>query len=84
MSATASDIDLRAQLASIDRTMAETRKLLAEAGKLRQEGDKLEREGLKLLRDRGLAPWQMLATFSSGGLIVFLITALGRARGWWP
>jgi hypothetical protein len=57
------DLDIRAQLARIDRDMAETHKLLAEQGKLTAEQQKLGAEQMKLFaegtkfnRDRWLIP----------------------------
>jgi hypothetical protein len=64
------DLDIRAQLARIDRDMAETHKLLAEQGKLTAEQQKLGAEqnkftaeqvklfaeGAKFNRDRWLIP----------------------------
>jgi hypothetical protein len=49
--------DVRAQLARIDRDLAENQKLLAESGKLFAEERKLFAEERKLSRDTGLAPW---------------------------
>jgi hypothetical protein len=87
-------LDLRAELARIDRDRAETRKLteesekfIAEQRKLLSEGrmlaaeqDKLQAEGRKLDRDRWLAP--ALATVSMvGGLLgiaSFIAHLLGR------
>jgi hypothetical protein len=57
-------LDLRAELARIDRDRAETHKLLEEATKLTAERHKLMREGEKfraeehkLWRDWTMAPW---------------------------
>jgi hypothetical protein len=52
-----SSFDVRAQLARIDRDLAENEKLLSEARKLFAEERKLFAEERKLQRDTGLAPW---------------------------
>jgi hypothetical protein len=49
------DLDLRAELARIDRDRAETEKLFEESRKFRIEQDKLFAEALKL---RGDSRWQ--------------------------
>jgi hypothetical protein len=58
------ELDLRAELARIDRDRAETqklfdegRKLRAEEGKLLREGEKFRAEEHKLWRDWRMAPW---------------------------
>jgi len=67
-------LDLREQIARIDRARAETeklseeaRKFVAEQHKLMAEREKLASETLKLDRDRVLAPWQ-IAVVTMGGL----------------
>jgi hypothetical protein len=69
-----SSLDLREQIARIDRARAETeklseetRKFVAEAHKLAAERDKLAAEARKLNRDRALAPWPV-AIVTMGGL----------------
>lgn len=66
-------LDLRAELARIDRDRAETRKLQAETNKFVAEQQKLMAEAAKLRRDWWLAP--VLAVMTAvggaiGGLIV--------------
>jgi hypothetical protein len=65
-------LDLRAELARIDRDRAETTKLTAESRKFIAEQNKLLSEGRKLERDRWLAPLVLLGSIS-GGLIATLI-----------
>jgi hypothetical protein len=78
--------DLKAELARIDRDMAETRKFVAEQAKLQAEQGKLQAEQAKfyaeqakLTRDRYLAPWLAIAGLTGG--IVTVITLLARLLG---
>ncbi len=66
-------IDLREQLAQIDRAQAETRKFVAEQSKLIAEASKLNRE-------RVLAPWLASAAVIGGllGLVTFASRLLGH------
>lgn len=66
-------LDLREQIERIDRDIAESRKLRYESDKLNEERNKMwhearkfEAERDKLLRDRGLAPWIVAASFGGG------------------
>jgi hypothetical protein len=73
------ELDLRAELARIDRDRAETHKLTAESQKLTAEQHKLMREGekfraeeWKLWRDWRMAPWVFVASLLAaliGGVI---------------
>lgn len=66
-------IDLRAEIARIDRDRAEAAKLQEEVRKFAAEQHKLMAEAQKLDRDRWLAPWVIAATLLSGavgGIIV--------------
>ena len=73
------ELDLRAELARIDRDRDETDKLTAESQKLTAEQHKLMREGekfraeeWKLWRDWRLAPWVFAASLLAaviGGII---------------
>jgi hypothetical protein len=72
------DLDLRAEIARIDRDRAETQKLFAEQDKLFAEQRKLVAESLKL---RGDARWQPILVLSGVGAAVLtsfaaLLTAL--------
>jgi len=65
-------LDLRAELARIDRDRAETAKLFAEQHKLMHEAEKLRAEEHKLWRDWQLAPWVLALSLIAaliGGLI---------------
>jgi hypothetical protein len=57
MSDTPAGLDLRAELARIDRERADTQKLYAETRKLLAERGKLDAEGRKFNRD----PWIIMA-----------------------
>jgi hypothetical protein len=84
-------LDLRAELARIDRDRAESQKLIAEGEKLQAEQRKLIAEDLKLAaeqrklfsegrklnRDRWLAPLVLLASLC-GGVIVAVISHVWR------
>jgi hypothetical protein len=64
-------LDLRAEIARIDRDRAETHKRQGETDKFVAEQRKLIAQA-KLTRDRFLAPWRMIASLS-GGIIVAVI-----------
>lgn len=69
-------LDLRAEIARIDRDRAETHKLQGETDKFVAEQRKLIAEAAKLTRDRLLAPWLLIASLFaavSGGVIVAVI-----------
>ncbi len=68
-----------AELARIDRTLAENGKLRAEEEKLRSERLKYDAEALKLRRDRFLAP--ALALAATLGAIAALTPSIMRALG---
>jgi hypothetical protein len=82
MSETPADLDLREQIARIDRDLTdaarmreETRKFVAEAHKLQREAEKFRAEEIKLWRDWRLAPWIVIGGFVAaliGGLIARL------------
>jgi hypothetical protein len=55
-------LDLAEQVARVLRSNAETQKFVEEQSKLRAEQAKLQAEADKLVRDRMLAPWQIVAT----------------------
>ncbi len=68
-------IDYAAQLAGIERSMAETRKFVAEQNKLSEETlklgaekIKLNEEALKMARDRSLAPLALFSGLVGGAL----------------
>jgi hypothetical protein len=65
------DLDLRAELARIDRDRAETQKLFAEERKLFAERDKL----------RGDARWQPIIVI--GGVGVAVLTSLATLLSVW-
>lgn len=74
-------LDLRAEIARIDRDRAESQKLQEEVRKFVAEQHKLSAEAAKLQRDRWLAPFVLTATLIgslSGGLIVAVISHLWR------
>ena len=80
------DLDLRAELARIDRDRAETSKLVAESYKLHAEQRKLLAEQANLiaqeaktLREWRLAPW--LAWLGiTGGVVTLAVAALRALR----
>lgn len=59
-------LDLRAEIARIDRDQAEIHKLMAEARKFSAEQQKLFAEAAKLDRDRWLAPALAIAAVIGG------------------
>lgn len=86
------DLDVREQIARIDRLIVEaakfreeTRRIDAEREKLREETrrieferEKLREETRKISRDQTLAPWQIVVTaMGTGGALVALIKVLG-------
>lgn len=84
MSATYPDInlDLREQVARIDRAIAETHKLQAESDKFGSEQRKLAAEAAKLHRDRWLAPVLAAASFvvACGSVVISILTYLAHAH----
>lgn len=86
------ELDLKEQLARIDRAIEEThkfseeaRKLGTEQLKLSAEQFKLTEEALKLRRDRGLAPWLAVVAISGGvGGIIAGVTAILHLAGKLP
>jgi hypothetical protein len=72
------DLDLRAEIARIDRDRAETQKLFAEQDKLFAEQRKLAAESLKL---RGDARWQPVLVIS--GVAVAVLTSLATLLSVW-
>ena len=69
-------LDLRAEIARIDRDRAESEKLQEETRKFTAEQRKLIAEAGKLNRDRWLAPWVLVSTLIgsiSGGAIVAVL-----------
>ena len=81
-------LDLREQLARIDRSLAEAEKLRIETRRLNAQANKLAAEERKLLRDRSVSLYQIIiaavvgvAAFmtASGGLVGIraLLHALG-------
>jgi hypothetical protein len=70
-------LDLRAEIARIDRERAETAKLAEEARKFVAEHDKLIAEGRKYERDRWLAPL-VLAASLLGGVLVAVVSHFWR------
>ena len=73
------DLDLREQIARIDRTQAELSKLLAEQPKLVAETAKLTAETLKLERDRRVST--LLAITGLIGGILAIIQFVLHLRG---
>ena len=81
-------LNIREQIARIDRAIeeghkftAEQHKLMADEQKRAQEARKLDAEHDKLRRDRNLAPWLLMASTTSGvvsAVVVSLITHLWR------
>ena len=70
-------LDLRAEIARIDRERAETAKLTEEARKFVAEQGKLIAEGRKYERDRWLAPL-VLAASLLGGVLVAIVSHFWR------
>lgn len=66
------DLDLRAEIARIDRERAETRKLTQESDKFAAEQRKLISESQKLDKERWWFPWLQVIT-----AIAAIIAALG-------
>jgi Tfp pilus assembly protein PilN len=66
MSDDKSSLDLREQIARIDRDQAEVHKLMAETRKFSTEQQKLSAEAAKLDRDRWLAPALAIAAVIGG------------------
>jgi hypothetical protein len=71
-------LDMREQIARIDRALAghgkfqaETEKLLAESRKFRVEREKRGAAAGKLQRDRMLAPWAIVVTAIGTGAALF-------------
>jgi Tfp pilus assembly protein PilN len=64
-------LNLRDEIARIDRAMAETQKFSAETQKSVAEQQKLIAEARKLHRDRALVPWQVIATLLGAGAALF-------------
>lgn len=71
-------LNIREQIARIDRAIEENAKARVEAAKLSAERDKLAAEALKLARDRAIAPWQVAATAVAASAA--LVGASGEAR----
>ena len=76
-------LDYAAQLAAIERSIAETRKfgeeqhkLNAEASKLAAEQNKLTAEALKFQRERSLAPLLVISSVLSAALSAALTALL--------
>lgn len=65
-------LNLREQIERIDRQRAEGLKFAAEQHKLAAEQQKLMAEALKLNRDRWLAPWVLLTSLLSGGVVAII------------
>jgi len=82
MSDIPADLDLREQIARIDRALAETHKFQAETNKLQEEAQKLLEEGRKYRRDRWLAPWT-LAVAILGGVGLGIVQLVAHLAGWW-
>ena len=75
-------LDLRQELARIDRDRAETRKLQEESEKFIAEPRKLLAESRKLDRDRWLAPWSLLIALT-GGVGLGIVHLVAHLAGWW-
>jgi hypothetical protein len=71
--ATAESIMSRQELATLDRTIAETHKLVAETGKLLAERDKFR-------RDRSVA--MLLGIGAAGGAVATAAGLVLKALGW--
>jgi len=82
MSDIPADLDLREQIARIDRALAETHKFQAETNKLQEEAQKLLEEGRKYRRDRWLAPWT-LGVAILGGVGLGIVQLVAHLAGWW-
>lgn len=72
-------LDIREQIARIDRTQAEMQKLNAETQKFVAEQSKLSAEAGKFNRDRYLAP--ILTAAAVGGVVSAIVPTLLRAWG---
>lgn len=75
-------LDMREQLARIDRALAENQKFAAEQSKFTAEQAKLQAEALKLSaeadklrKDAELAPWQVFIVLLTGAAGFFLAGA---------
>jgi len=75
-------LDLRAEIARIDRDRAESDKLRQESERFIAEQRKLIAEGRTLDRDRWLAPWSLLIALM-GGLGLGLVQLVAHLLGWW-
>ena len=75
-------LDLRQELARIDRDRAETCKLQEESEKSIAEQRKLLAESRKLDRDRWLAPWSLLLALM-GGVGLGIVQLVAHLAGWW-
>lgn len=90
MSDVPADLDLREQIARIDRMREETRKFSAEMNKLAAEQSKLAAEQIKLAsegrkfdRERGLAPWQSIAiALGAIAALVASMVSIAKSLGW--
>ena len=80
MSAAEGLLDLREQIARIDRAQEEVRKFSAETRKLTAEAEKLYAEASKLGRDRWLAP--VIVTFSGLAALGGLVAAIASLHLW--
>jgi hypothetical protein len=70
-------INLRAEIARIDRDRAETHKLQGESDKFIAEQRKLIAEGRKFDREPVLAPWLLFTSLLaalSGGIVVAVVS----------
>jgi hypothetical protein len=78
MSDAAVELNLREQIARIDRAQAETEKFVAEQRKLLAEQTKLSAEALKFQRDRVLSPWLAIVAILGGvgGIIAGTVAVL--------
>ncbi len=72
------DLDVREQIARIDRLIVEAAKFREETRRIDAEREKLREETRKISRDQTLAPWQIVVTaMGTGGALVALIKVLG-------